>query len=98
MMHAFMQLNDGTEIVHSDILYDEEGKEYVKVYMEKPIMQGFKSAYCILPAYNWQNIEGFDELGGSIEGYHKIYRTSYYSVCSSRRLGKCRKFLRLQDI
>ena len=30
MMHAFMQLNDGTEIVHSDILYDEEGKEYVK--------------------------------------------------------------------
>lgn len=62
MMHAFMQLNDGTEIVHSDILYDEEGKEYVKVYMEKPVMQGFKSAYCILPAYNWKNIEGFDEL------------------------------------
>ena len=34
MMHAFMQLNDGTEIVHSDILYDENGQEYVKVYME----------------------------------------------------------------
>ena len=62
MMHAFMQLNDGTEIVHSDVLYDENGKEYVKVYMEKPIMQGFKSAYCILPQYEWKEIEGFDEL------------------------------------
>ena len=62
MMHAFMQLNDGTEIVHSDILYDENGQEYVKVYMEKPIMQGFKSAYCILPQYDWKEIEGFDEL------------------------------------
>ena len=62
MMHAFMQLNDGTEIVHSDVLYDEAGNEYVKVYMEKPIMQGFKSAYCILPKYEWKNIDGFDEL------------------------------------
>ena len=62
MMHAFMQLNDGTEIVHSDILYDENGQEYVKVYMEKPIMQGFKSAYCILPQYDWKEIEGCDEL------------------------------------
>ena len=51
MMHAFMQLNDGTEIVHSDVLYDDNGKEFVKVYMEQPIFQGFKSAYCYLPEY-----------------------------------------------
>ena len=50
-MYAFMQLNDGMEIVHSDVLYDGNGKEYVKVYIEKPIIQGFKSAYCILPQY-----------------------------------------------
>ena len=29
---------------------------------EKPIMQGFKSAYCILPQYEWKDVEGFDEL------------------------------------
>ncbi len=61
MMHQFMELNDGTQIVHSDALFDEQGKEYVKVYMEKPIHLGFKSAYCYLPAYKWEKIEGFDE-------------------------------------
>ena len=61
-MYAFMQLNDGMEIVHSDVLYDGNGKEYVKVYIEKPIIQGFKSAYCILPQYEQKDIEGFDEL------------------------------------
>ena len=60
MMHAFMQLNDGTEIVHSDALYDSNGQEYVKVYMEQPIMQGFKSAYCYLPSYEWKEIDGFN--------------------------------------
>ncbi len=61
MMHQFMELNDGTQIVHSDALFDEQGKEYVKVYMEKPIHLGCKSAYCYLLAYKWEKIEGFDE-------------------------------------
>ena len=50
MMHPFMELNDGTQIVHSDVMYDETGKEFVEVYMEKPVKLGFKSAYCYLPA------------------------------------------------
>ena len=33
MMHKFIKLNDGTQIVHSNVLFDEQGKEYVKVYM-----------------------------------------------------------------
>ena len=33
MMHAFMILNDETEIVHSDVLYDVNGKEDFKVYI-----------------------------------------------------------------
>lgn len=54
-----MELNDGTEIVHSDLIYDENGKEIVKVYMEKPVHLGFKSAYCYLPEYKWEKIDGF---------------------------------------
>ena len=46
MMHQFLELNDGTQIVHSDVMYDESGKELVEVYVEKPVMLGFKSAYC----------------------------------------------------
>ena len=61
IMHKFMELNDGTQIVHSDVMYDEAGKEFVEMYVEKPIMLGFKSAYCYLPAYKWDKVDGFDD-------------------------------------
>jgi hypothetical protein len=32
------------------------------VHANAAIMQGFKSTYCILPQYDWKEIEGFDEL------------------------------------
>jgi len=47
MMYPFLQLNDNTEIVHSDLLDGER----VKVYIEKPVAGGFKSAACFLPEY-----------------------------------------------
>ena len=40
MMHQFLELNDGTQIVHSDVIDDETGKEFVEVYMEKPVKLG----------------------------------------------------------
>ena len=55
MMYPFMQLEDNTEIVHSEWLADEK----VKVYIEKPIEGGFKSAICYLPGYEWDAVEGF---------------------------------------
>ncbi len=60
MMHAFMQLEDGTEIVHSDAEMID-GKECVRVYIEKPVHLGFKSVWCILPDYLWKDNDGFDE-------------------------------------
>ena len=61
MMHQFLELQDGPQIVHSDVMYDESGKELVEVYVEKPVKLGFKSAYCYLPAYKWDKVDGFDE-------------------------------------
>jgi hypothetical protein len=57
MMYPFMQLNDNTEIVHSEILSDER----VKVYIEKPVNGGFHSAICYLPSYEWSEISVFTE-------------------------------------
>ena len=37
------------------------GKEFVEVYVEKPVKLGFKSAYCYLPAYKWDKVDGFDD-------------------------------------
>lgn len=66
MMYPFLQLDDLTEIVHSDM--DADGK--VKVYVEKPVDGGFKSAYCILPDYEWKEIQGF--TNSEISHYQEI--------------------------
>ena len=42
MMYGYMTLDDGTEIVHSDMKDDGT----VKVYIEKPVHMGFHTATC----------------------------------------------------
>lgn len=66
MMYPFLQLNDNTEIVHSDM--NDDGT--VKVYIEKPVEGGFHSASCFLPKYEWKGINGFTE--NDIEKYQKL--------------------------
>ena len=58
MMYQYSTLSDGTGVAHSET-YIKNGTETVKVYFEKPIFGGFKSAECYLPSYDWKNIEGF---------------------------------------
>ena len=58
MMYPFMTLNDDTEITHSEM--KENGR--VKVYIETPDEKdGFHNAVCWLPAYQWENINGYSE-------------------------------------
>ena len=58
MIYPFMTLDDGTEIVHSEM--KEDGS--VKVYMEKPDEKDcFHYATCWLPAYRWEGVFGFSE-------------------------------------
>ena len=58
MMHAFMTLNDNTEIVHSEMKADGR----VKVYIERPDEEFcFRHAACWLPDYRWEYIHGFTE-------------------------------------
>ncbi|MCI9197742.1 MAG: hypothetical protein HFH56_06035 [Lachnospiraceae bacterium] len=60
MLYPFMTLNDGTDIVHSELL-SAKGNEYVKVCIERPVNGGFQSAVCYLPDYSWENIQGFSQ-------------------------------------
>ncbi len=56
MMYPFMTLDDGTEIVHSEILSNGQ----VKVYLEKPDEKDcFHHATCMLPGYEWKEVTGF---------------------------------------
>lgn len=56
MMYPFLTLDDGAEIVHSEM--GQDGR--VKVYIEKPDAKDvFHHATCWLPGYDWQGIFGF---------------------------------------
>jgi len=51
-----MTLDDGTEIVHSEMRSDGS----VKVCLERPDAQvGFRNAVCYLPSYTWDKVNGF---------------------------------------
>ena len=58
MMYPFLQLADKTEIVHSELL---EG-DSVKIYIERPVENGFYSAICYLPQYEWIDVSGFSSI------------------------------------
>ena len=74
MMYPFMKLEDTTEIVHSEWLRDER----VKVYIEKPIDGGFKSATCYLPGYEWEAIDGF--TAAEVDEFHEIIESTAHLI------------------
>ncbi len=58
MIYPFLTLNDGTEIVHSDMQRDKT----VKVYIERPDERFcFCHATCWLPQYEWEDIYRFTD-------------------------------------
>jgi hypothetical protein len=57
MMYPYMTFEDGTEVVHSELL-GGAGEEKVFVHFERPSSDGFDSARCELPAYVWTDWEG----------------------------------------
>lgn len=58
MMYPFLQIDEDTEIVHSNLLPNGE----VKVYIEKPdAKDGFHHATCFLPQYRWEEVSGFTD-------------------------------------
>ena len=57
MMYPFMTLDDGTEIVHSEMHDDNT----VCVCCERPIDGGFKTAYCTIPGYKWHDVEVYSQ-------------------------------------
>lgn len=79
MMYAYMTLADGTEIVHSQLL-EKDGEKSVEVHFERPTEDGFDTARCSLPTYEWLIREGYtDEEIVDFEVFlrhnaHLIYR------------------------
>lgn len=80
MMYPYMTLEDGTEVVRSQII-PKDGVDTVLVHFKRPTADGFDSARCELPTYEWTAWEGrlTDKELGEFEEYlrnnaHLIYR------------------------
>lgn len=82
MMYPFMTLDDGAEIVHSEM--KENG--VVKVYIEKPDEKDcFHHATCWLPGYNWEDISGFSET--ELARYTEVIRSTAHLILSFAQEG-----------
>ena len=55
MFCNYAELSDGTQLAYSNILNDGT----VEVAVERPIELGFDSALCVLPSFEWRDVEGF---------------------------------------
>ncbi len=82
MLYPFMTLNDETEIVHSEII-EKDGREAVKVVIEKPVMNGFHSAVCWLPEYRWESVNGFTHR--DIQNYQEIITSAASKMVESAK-------------
>lgn len=79
-----MTLSDETELVHSES-YLEDGKEHVRVEIEKPIEGGFCSAECVLPEYKWNNVKGYRKK--DIEQLESVVRSLAHIIFQLAREG-----------
>lgn len=57
MFYNYVELEDGTQVAYSNVLDDG----IVEVSIERPIELGFDSARCMLPTFEWTDIDGFDD-------------------------------------
>ncbi len=75
MMHFLARLEDGTEVVCSDIEMIN-GKEHLRIYFEKPIHLGFHSVWFILPECTWLDNQGFTDAELGAFGEYLTHRTN----------------------
>ena len=74
-MYPFMTLDDGTEIVHSEMHPDGR----VKVYLEKPDAKDcFHHASCYLPDYTWEDILGFTQA--DLDRYLEVIQSTSHLI------------------
>jgi hypothetical protein len=83
-MYPFMQLDDNTEVVHSELRTGDSG-EYVRVYFEKPVEGGFQSASCYLPQYRWEDVDGF--TSSDLERYQEFLESTAHLILRFAKQG-----------
>jgi hypothetical protein len=83
-MYPFMTLADETLITHSHLI-EEDGVKIVEVHFERPTKNGFDSARCSLPSYEWIIRDGFSD--NEIVDFEKMLHDSVHIFFKYAELG-----------
>lgn len=82
MMYPFIALNNGAEIVHSEMKKDGR----VKVYMETPDEKlGFKHATCYLPDYEWEDVVGYTQT--EVDYFQEVIESTAHLILEYSQKG-----------
>lgn len=73
MMYPYIILSDETEVTHSQIL-EKEGERKIEVHFERPTDNGFDTARCSLPTYEWIYKEGFSDM--EIQKFEQLLKSN----------------------
>ena len=84
MMYPHITLSDETEITYSHIINRNDRKE-IEVHFERPTDNGFDTARCILPSYEWIKIEGFS--GSEIQFFEQLLQSNAHLFYRYAELG-----------
>ena len=80
MLYLYKVLADETEVTHSHYI-KQDGVEKIIVHFERPTENGFDSARCELPKYEWISIDGYS--GEEICEFEKFLKTDYEKIRES---------------
>ena len=85
MMYPFLQIDGDTEIVHYDMLPNGEVKVYIEYIEKTDAKDGFHHAACFLPAYRWENVDGFTPE--EIARYQEVIESTVHLILEFARQG-----------
>lgn len=83
-MYPYMKLADETEIVHSHLI-EEDGVQKVIVHFERPTENGFDSARCVLPSYEWISKDGYTEI--EIQKFDELLHNNAHLLYKYAKIG-----------
>ncbi|MBE5919540.1 MAG: hypothetical protein E7272_06800 [Pseudobutyrivibrio ruminis] len=84
MMYPYMTFSDGTEVVHSQVIKENDTDKII-VHFERATENGFDSARCELPSYNWLLKEGYSQE--EIDFFEKFLRNNAHLLYKYAALG-----------
>ena len=85
MLYPYITFNDNTEVLHTHVLEEGTQNQSVEVHFERPVLNGFQSARCVIPGYKWLSNDGYSE--DEIKNFEKFLKNNAHLMFEFARKG-----------